>query len=689
MDLVVVLDSSSTMTSSWHNQMAFVSHLLRTLEIGENKTRVGLFRYNRDVDTASEIMLGDVQTIDVLEGRLFQMSQSYGVGTRTGNALEHALKVSFSKENGNRENIPDVMLLVTDGRSQDSVDEISQQIKNTDIHMNALGIKVKRGGPRTLRKIAGKNVYLFATWAQVSIHQLSRHLSKKLHDDLCTVSCDERVLPEGMVASCSNELNIGSTCTYSCTNAPERIYGPNTALCTEDGFWSRPLPQCEVRCSVRRLPAGMLASCSDGVNAGSTCTYSCTNSPAAIYGDDTATCGEDGLWSQPIPLCEVRCSERDVPEGMSVECSDGINEDSVCTYTCNDITEKVYGDNTARCTSRGTWSRPIPVCETKPICEPPVLKDMVVQVCSNDFYEGSVCSYTCSHETMGIEGPAQSECISDDRSGLAAFSAQPCCTPDKCSVNFLMDLVIVVDSSSSITHEYWPAQMEFIKKLVTKDLIIGPDNVRVGMFRYLGYVDEETEFYLSNTTTQENLMAQIAVIEGSYDGSPGTFTGHALNHTNYVQLTEAKGNRIGVPDVVVVITDGVTSRFSPVEVATQLLRSRDELTVFAIGIGLNERGLKTLNTIAGGDERYMYNVEGGFSILDDAVEQISGTLEKRACSTCATDEYFAQLQAAQKALGMGEGGGSGAGKEDEAFMKFIEDMFHSNQTETTASATLN
>ena len=53
---------------------------LRTFEIGESKTRVGLFRYNKDVELATEIMLGDIQDIDILEGRLYQMNEAYGYG---------------------------------------------------------------------------------------------------------------------------------------------------------------------------------------------------------------------------------------------------------------------------------------------------------------------------------------------------------------------------------------------------------------------------------------------------------------------------------------------------------------------------------------------------------------------------------------------------------------------------------
>ena len=54
-----------------------------------------------------------------------------------------------------------------------------------------------------------------------------------------------------------------------------------------------------------------------------------------------------------------------------------------------------------------------------------------------------------------------------------------------------------------------------------RNVVVGSDNVRVGMFRYLGYVDEETEFYLKDTTTQDHLLEQIKVIEDSYDGSSG------------------------------------------------------------------------------------------------------------------------------------------------------------------------
>ena len=103
---------------------------------------------------------------------------------------------------------------------------------------------------------------------------------------------------------------------------------------------------------------------------------------------------------------------------------------------------------------------------------------------------------------------------------------------------------------------------------------------------------------------------------------------------------------------------------------------------------MEEKGLKTLNTIAGGDKRYMYNVEGGFTNLDDAIDQISETLEKRACTTCATDDYFIRLQAAHEALGFKEEEGSGSVGENGSYSKFIESMFRSNSTETTTASLL-
>ena len=58
-------------------------------------------------------------------------------GTKTGKALKYVRNV-FSKRKENRENVQDVILLITDGRAYDRVDQISKQIRDEGTEVSVL-----------------------------------------------------------------------------------------------------------------------------------------------------------------------------------------------------------------------------------------------------------------------------------------------------------------------------------------------------------------------------------------------------------------------------------------------------------------------------------------------------------------------------------------------------------------------
>ena len=52
------------------------------------------------------------------------------LGTRTGNALRHVNDVMLAPENGNRAEANDVVLIITDGASQDEVEDEAKKLRD-------------------------------------------------------------------------------------------------------------------------------------------------------------------------------------------------------------------------------------------------------------------------------------------------------------------------------------------------------------------------------------------------------------------------------------------------------------------------------------------------------------------------------------------------------------------------------
>ena len=62
-------------------------------------------------------------------------------GTKTGKALKYVRNV-FLKRKENRENVQDVILLITDGRAYDRVDQISKQIREKGTEVSVLLLQI-------------------------------------------------------------------------------------------------------------------------------------------------------------------------------------------------------------------------------------------------------------------------------------------------------------------------------------------------------------------------------------------------------------------------------------------------------------------------------------------------------------------------------------------------------------------
>ncbi|XP_061173470.1 collagen alpha-6(VI) chain-like [Saccostrea echinata] len=166
--------------------------------------------------------------------------------------------------------------------------------------------------------------------------------------------------------------------------------------------------------------------------------------------------------------------------------------------------------------------------------------------------------------------------------------------------NSPVDLVFVIDSSSSIFPNEFIRQLEFLEN-ITGELDVGPavNQSRVGV---ISFSDEpRLEFTLNNCTEKKDILAAVRRINYM---SGGTNTASAIRLA-VKMFKAATGARKGAKDIIVVITDGES--FSKSETEESALQARNMgISMFAIGVGANVN-VEELSLIAGITE-HVYRV---------------------------------------------------------------------------------
>ncbi|XP_016896657.1 collagen alpha-1(XIV) chain isoform X2 [Cynoglossus semilaevis] len=137
------------------------------------------------------------------------------------------------------------------------------------------------------------------------------------------------------------------------------------------------------------------------------------------------------------------------------------------------------------------------------------------------------------------------------------------------------DLVFLIDGSWSIGDENFLKIISFLYSTVGALDRIGPDGTQVAMSQFSD--DARTEFKLNSYNDKERLLDAINRI--SYKGG-NTKTGRAIQHVKDKIFTAQGGVRRGVPNVLVVLTDG-RSQDDVNKVSKQM--QMEGYIVFAIG----------------------------------------------------------------------------------------------------------
>uniref|UniRef100_A0A3B3VEC5 Matrilin 2 n=1 Tax=Poecilia latipinna TaxID=48699 RepID=A0A3B3VEC5_9TELE len=265
LDFVFVIDSSRSIRPEDYDKVkTFIINLLQFLDVGLNSTRVGLLQYGSVVQP--EFSLNTHTSKAQVEEAVRNM-QHLATGTMTGLAIQYTMEVAFTEEQGARPKslqIPRIAMVVTDGRPQDTVEEIAAEAREAGIQIFAIG--VGRVEMKTLKAIGSQphseHVHLVANFSQ--IETLISVFKSKLcgAEDMCAAA------DHGCDHICVN-LADG----YECRCRPGYELTIDLKTCNRIDYCDLGNHGCEHNCV--SLPGSYICSCKKGfvLNAdGKTCS---------------------------------------------------------------------------------------------------------------------------------------------------------------------------------------------------------------------------------------------------------------------------------------------------------------------------------------------------------------------------------------------------------------------------------
>ncbi|XP_075879404.1 uncharacterized protein LOC142886272 isoform X2 [Nelusetta ayraudi] len=204
-DLVFIIDSSrSVRPVEFEKAKEFLQDMVDSLQIGHDATRVGLVNYASTVQI--EFALKTFFDKSALKQALARV-EPLASGTMTGMAIRTAMEEAFTTKAGARvgsANIAKVAIVVTDGRPQDKVEEVSAAARASGIEIYAVG--VDRADMMSLRMMASRpyeeHVFYVETYGVIE------KLTSKFRETLCGLDV----------------CGLGHKCQHTCVNSGDSYY---------------------------------------------------------------------------------------------------------------------------------------------------------------------------------------------------------------------------------------------------------------------------------------------------------------------------------------------------------------------------------------------------------------------------------------------------------------------------------
>ncbi|CAM4516574.1 unnamed protein product, partial [Lepidochelys olivacea] len=153
-DIYFLMDGSgSIFPNDFQDMKVFMNELIRTFQVSANGVRFGVVQYASTPQT--ELVISQYDSVNQVKVAVRVIHQS-GAGTNTGDALRY-MKSLFAK--ATRDNVPKMLIVITDGESQDQVTKAAEELRQEGIVIYAIGIRY--AVKKELKDIAGTEERMF------------------------------------------------------------------------------------------------------------------------------------------------------------------------------------------------------------------------------------------------------------------------------------------------------------------------------------------------------------------------------------------------------------------------------------------------------------------------------------------------------------------------------------------------
>ncbi|XP_016407704.1 collagen alpha-3(VI) chain-like [Sinocyclocheilus rhinocerous] len=151
-DVVFLMDGSDGNRNGFPAMKEFVQRMVERLDVAENRVRVSVVQYNKDTDVHFYLNTYTKKE-DILE-RVRDLRHKGGRPLYTGASLQYVRDNVFTASSGSRrlEGVPQILILLSGGRSFDSVDAAASSLK--ELGVLSFGIGSRGSDSRELQRIS-------------------------------------------------------------------------------------------------------------------------------------------------------------------------------------------------------------------------------------------------------------------------------------------------------------------------------------------------------------------------------------------------------------------------------------------------------------------------------------------------------------------------------------------------------